>query len=305
MPLPEPRLFAVEIETSTHCNWRCVFCPVSIAPKPKRSMPIDLFQQIVDKAAAHPTVQFVTFNSYNEPTIDPGFAERVRRLAKTRLRLTLHTNGSGLDAAAIALLTTTRVASRIVFNLPALAEADFRALTGTSALARTVEAIDRAVAAGLPVGLSIQGTAQERRAHLPAIRERYGTLVEQCGPAEVGVVTSDRAGFLRNRYRRDVQASGPLRGCSMPLTWLHVGVNGDCFACCEDYRQQEIFGNIRDGSIDQLLRTPAAERLLRRVFGAEDAPEDFLCRRCWVMARTPAQRPDSSSSSGPSCSNEP
>jgi len=52
----ESRKFAVnrvDIETSSHCNARCVYCPVSIDPKPKRIMGMELFTQIVRQIALY------------------------------------------------------------------------------------------------------------------------------------------------------------------------------------------------------------------------------------------------------------
>ena len=43
----------VDIETCTHCNARCSFCPQSEQPKPKHVMTLDLFQRVVRQIAPY------------------------------------------------------------------------------------------------------------------------------------------------------------------------------------------------------------------------------------------------------------
>lgn len=274
----------LELEVSAHCNWRCEFCPVSIDPKPKASMAMSLFAEILDKAIAHRSIQYVTFNSYNEPLLDVFFEDRVRLLAATRLKLQLHTNGSVLTEATIRLLADSKVLSFIMFNLPAVTRDAFKQVTGSPSLTRTLENLDAALSAGLPVALSIQGTDQELRARLPEFSKRYRAALESPW-TRIGN-TSDRAGVLTNRFGRHLRIVGRLRGCELPLNWLHIGVNGNCFVCCEDYYQRHEFGNIRDGTIEGILRSDAALKLRKAIFGDEDAPADFICRSCLVMQKS-------------------
>jgi hypothetical protein len=275
------RITHLEIETSAHCNWRCQFCPVSLDPKPKASMDMALFDQILQKALDHRTVRWVTFNSYNEPTLDAGFEERVQRLAQTPFRLRLHTNGSMLDARKIDLLARTQVLLFVLFNVPAVTPDAFRAVTGSATFARTLANLDAAIAAGLPVGLSIQGTRAELEQAVPQFVEKYHAILGSPWSRIGG--TSDRAGLLTNRYARGVHLDGPLIGCDITQSWLHIGVHGDCFLCCEDYYQRYVFANIRDGSIAEVTNTPRARELRQQIYGVAEAPADFICRSCLVM----------------------
>jgi len=271
-------VMAVEIEISAHCNWRCRFCPVSVDPKAKSTMEMDLFEEVLAKAEAHKSVQYVTFNSYNEPTLDIHFENRVKKLAKTRLKLALHTNGSLLNKAKVALLRETKVLEFVAFNLPTTREEDFRRMTQSSTFKKTLENIDHAVAEGLPVVFSVQGTREEKIRNIPFLKERYGDLV-----GDVPGSTSDRAGILENEYAQSIQLTGRLTGCMMPLRWIHVSVTGDIFICCEDYHQREVYAHINDGSLAEILESSGAVEIRRRVFGAEDAPSNYICRSCYRM----------------------
>jgi hypothetical protein len=96
----------------------------------------------------------------------------------------------------------------------------------------------------------------------------------------VQTLTADRAGALRGSYHQGVYIDGPLRGCAWPVSHAHFSVTGDMFICCNDYYQREVFGNIRSGSVHEIMTGPAAVLARRRVFGVATAPADYLCRSC-------------------------
>src|SRR5687768_11438955 len=79
------RLKVVSLETTTTCNQKCYFCPVSIAPREDYAMPDEMFDRIVNELTTIPTLEAVFLQSYNEPTVDRRFVELCQTLfAKCR-----------------------------------------------------------------------------------------------------------------------------------------------------------------------------------------------------------------------------
>lgn len=269
-------LTTAQIEVTAHCNWGCGFCPVSLDRKPSATMPMPLFEEIIEKIAPYDTIRYVTFHFYNEPTLDRFFAERLAVLRAHGLRLRLFTNASRLTEEKIALLRQGDTLFQLVVNLPALDEDSFRDLTGTRGLARTLAGVEAALDAGLPMEMVVNGGGDDARRRLGELRERF----EPRGVAVRSTLLSDRAGSLAEDYHQDVRVEGRLRGCGWPVNHAHFSVAGDMFICCNDYYQREKFGNIRSGSVHELMTGEAAVRLRRRVFGVDDAPDDYLCRTC-------------------------
>jgi hypothetical protein len=75
-----------------------------------------------------------------------------------------------------------------------------------------------------------------------------------------------------------------LRGCnqmgSRPLQHLHITAEAKCLLCCEDYDERYVIGDLTSQTIADVLAGPEAARLRRWTYGLEQAPDDFICRRC-------------------------
>ena len=277
----------LEIETSTHCNYRCEYCPSAVKSKRIDYMSMELFDEIITKAENSKKIKAVTFHSYNEPTIDKYFEERILRLAKTNIKLLLHTNASNLDEKKIKILKESNILSMVIINLPSLDEQSFKNMTGYPNFSTTIKNIDNAVENELPVRFSIQGTINEVNQNYAGIKNKYGDLVHDITSYvdKYNGYSSDRAGILKNKYDRNVNIEEKyLYGfCTQMLNWLHISVNGNIFICCNDYFNNEVYGNISDCEIDELAQCEKAQILRKMIFGYIEAPNDFICRKCIDM----------------------
>lgn len=274
----------LEIEICTHCNWRCKYCPVSLNPKKKEIMPMDIYNEIISKAEKYGKIKTIVLNSYNEPTIDCFFEERIKRLAQTNIKLQLHTNASNLSKEKIILLKESDVLSSICFNLPSIDKEIFEYMTGTANFKRTISNIDAAISYGLPVKFSIQGTKEELKQNLPFIKEKYGDLIDDNID---NWKTFDRAGILKNQYNQHVYINDSLYGlCYRVLNNMYLSVRGEAFICCNDYFQKETYGNILYYEIDELLNSKDAQSIRKKVFGQMESSNDFICRKCIDMKHT-------------------
>lgn len=90
-----PRLVAVE--TTNHCNAKCVFCPNNALARDKGPMCDELFAKIIEDCREFPLPAIEPFIQ-GDPFSDPKILERLelirRRLPDTKLRL--YTNGYGM-----------------------------------------------------------------------------------------------------------------------------------------------------------------------------------------------------------------
>src|SRR5699024_2040209 len=110
--------------------------------------------------------------------------------------------------------------------------------------------------------------------NLSQLKERYETLGVMVEPT----MTCDRAGDVRGVYLQDVHVSGQLTGCGWPLTHANISVSGDLFLCCNDYYQREIFGNVMDGYLCDIMRGGVATKARLMMFGVSEGEDGVRCR---------------------------
>ena len=75
-----------------------------------------------------------------------------------------------------------------------------------------------------------------------------------------------------------------LRGCeqlgSRPFEHLHVTATAKAVLCCQDYYEKLTVGDLKTQTVAEILGGETMARLRRWTYGVEEAPADFLCRRC-------------------------
>jgi len=275
-------LLYVSLETCTSCNHRCPFCPVSVSPREREVMTQELFESILDQiveAGGRGTVVFLS--NYNEPTIDPLFEERVLALFARGLPVSLLTNASHLDPDRAARLEAAGQFRYVGINLPTLDPERYERLHGTRDLARVLANIDALAARRLAQESAIVVLGDEDEAHrrdAEEIRARFEPGGWWVRPFKI------RSRPASGTFVPEPPAKKRLRGCeqmgSRPFEHLHVTATAKAVLCCQDYYEKLTVGDLRTQSVAQILGGDTMARLRRWTYGVEEAPDDFLCRRC-------------------------
>jgi SAM-dependent methyltransferase/pyruvate-formate lyase-activating enzyme len=277
------RLQLVSIETTSTCNQKCHFCPVSIAPRAPQVMAQQLFVQIADQLTElRATLQAVFLHSYNEPTTDPDLVQRVCVLKERRLPVAFNSNGSRLSPPLVDGLIELGGIDFLSVNLSTLSPERYRNERGTRHLEQVLKNLDtigdRPVARIMEVAVLGHGDEDHQR-RADSIRERL---------AETRFVVkayriNDRAGALAQGLRPR-RAHRRLRGCdnlgSRPLQHLHITSAGTCVLCCQDYHERHVVGDVNRQTVREVLAGAELSRLRRQIYGLEPAPDDLLCRQC-------------------------
>ena len=275
-------LLYVSLETCTSCNHRCPFCPVSVDPRDKEVMSQELFTSLVDQVVEAGGRNVVVFlSNYNEPTVDPLFEERCRLLFERRLPISILTNASHFDPDRAARLEAMGRFRYVGVNLPTLDPERYLKLHGTKDLARVVANVDAMRARSLAEETAIVVLGDEDEAHrrdVAAIRERFEPKGWQVKPFKI----RSRPGS--GTFVPEPPAKKRLRGCdlmgSRPFEHLHVTATAKAVLCCQDYYENLTVGDLKTQTVAELLGGDTMARLRRWTYGVEEAPADFLCRRC-------------------------
>jgi MoaA/NifB/PqqE/SkfB family radical SAM enzyme len=275
-------LLYVSLETCTSCNHRCPFCPVSVSPREREVMSQELFESILDQVVEVGGKKTVVFlSNYNEPTIDPLFEERVHALFARGLPVSLLTNASNLGRDRAARLSARGRFRYVGINLPTLDPERYERLHGTRDLARVLANIDALPASDLSAESAIVVLGDEDEAHrrdVEEIRARFEPRGWKVRPFKI------RSRPASGTFVPEPPAKKKLRGCeqmgSRPFEHLHVTATAKAVLCCQDYYEKLTIGDLKTQTVAQILGGETMARLRRWTYGVEEAPEDFLCRRC-------------------------
>lgn len=264
-----------QIENSTFCNHKCWYCQNAYLPtKPSRSMPMDLFNLILDRIEAHYTKEHlseISFATYQEPPLDPLFRERLLELTRRNFRYWFFSNAFGITPDLTKFLVRERIAiAFFAFNLPAIDADAYTRLVGAPQrnIALIRENLDYLFAHLDALGANVKMVVHGDNSpdHVEQLRRMHEFVAgrERVSVVKAGVM--DRAGMLKGVGRlAGTSHNGERIECMVHhLDNLYVGIDGNVYLCAHDFHQESTFGSLTTHSIAELLGSTAREVAVNR-----------------------------------------
>lgn len=268
MPKFELPLFErLEIETQSHCNRSCWFCPrvydrsgayLNADGTPIRAqMPTDLIVQILDQAQEMGFDGLVSFHFYSEPLIDKRNTELACAARARDMKPYLHTNGD--------------------------------VLRNNDALCTAVSELYDYIVVGIYDYTTNDELEAEQifwRAKLPDADLKFSTIGE--GEARTAKSMSiPRAIVPTDRRIAVPDLTFPNGPCHRPLIRMFLRYDGEMCFCCEDMNADFTLGNIHTSTLEDLWYSDRHAEFTRDlVAGHRD--KYLLCRNCPLSPSAPA-----------------
>lgn len=264
----------LQIETTTACNARCVFCPYPGLKRWKTNMNRDLFERIIRDAETHAEdYGEVCLQGLGEPLLDPHILERIRFVRATfgsGVGISIYTNGSRLTPNIARELFEAGM-TYLVISLNAATSEQRAATMGLSdweQVTRTAET----VRLRWPSQVQIRGI--EARDLMDARDERDFRV--RWGRNAVLVREGNWAG--RDRGFRGAPHREP---CGRALRQVMVLVDGRVSLCCFDAEGEVIVGDLRTQRLRDIWRGERAKyRELHQLGQRAEIP---ICARCTAI----------------------
>lgn len=277
------RLKIATIEASSVCNQACYFCPVSTDRRAAESMSLEFYERVVEQVAQfRETLDGVFMINYNEPTVDPRFLDQVRILTRHGLKAAVNTNGSGLKPAVVDEILKLGGLGYLSVNLSTIDRENYIRDRGRDHLDKVLQNLDYVKNFQIAAQMDIAVLGEEDEEH-----ERQFTGITRRFEGSCFTVKKfpimNRGGWIEkgNRPPEPIRALG---GCenlgSRPIEHVHINPKGECIMCCQDYGNDYVIGDLRESDLTDILSGDRAATIRRQVYGLEEAPDDFLCRRC-------------------------
>lgn len=271
----------IQIEPTSVCNFRCVFCYQTDEPFTKKSnghmgmMTLDTFKRVVDEIEGQ--IEAVTMASRGEPLVCPDIDKMLAYASGKFLALKMNTNASLLSEAKCHAILQADV-STLVFSADAAAEPQYSQLRVGGSLEKTLANVKR--------------FAEIKRTQYP--KSRMITRVSGVKVDASGDLTDmekfwgdyvDQVAFVAYNPWEDAY-DAPLSHVDTPCSdlWrrLFVWWDGRANPCDVDFRSTLAVGSAKDQTVSALWRSPQYEKL-RADHLAKKRSELSPCNRCTVI----------------------
>lgn len=271
----------LQIEPSSLCNYRCVFCFESDKTFTRRSagfmghMPLDLFRRIIDEV--HGKIEFLSLASRGEPLLCPDIEKMLAYTKGKFLNLKMNTNASLLDESKCHAILQGGVKT-LVFSADAASEPLYSQLRVGGKLDKVLANVERfrkirtTQYPDTNIITRVSGVKVSDQQDLDAMQSLWGELVDQVA-------------FVNYNPWEDTYHS-PVNGISQRCSdlWRRMFVwwDGKVNPCDVDYKSTLSVGNILDSGVARLW---CSERYtaLREAHCAGSREELEPCRRCSVI----------------------
>ncbi len=255
VPLVTP--YAIMIDPSGACNFKCCFCPCNNADEKgserHKIMSFDLFKKIIDGVAQfEKKVPIIDLYGLGEPLLNKDFVKMVKYLKEKdccdMIRTT--TNGSLLNRRLIDELVDSGI-DYIKISIEGLAASDYKQLCDVDVdfdeivanIAYLYEKSRGKLEIGTKIIASVFKSLEDRQRYLdlfsPITDYTYIRNVQTNWAEFDGMVVPE--GTEDGKYCNN--KIPPYDICSYPLTHMIVHSNGDIGLCCYDWKHETSYTN--------------------------------------------------------------
>ena len=271
----------LQIEPSSICNYRCVFCFESDKTFTRRSsgfmghMSLDLFQRIIDEI--HGKIEFISLASRGEPLLCPDIEKMLAYTRGKFLNLKMNTNASLLDESKFHAILQGGVKT-LVFSVDAASEPLYSQLRVGGKLDNVLANIERFQkirATQYPDAnliTRVSGVKMSDQQNLDEMQSFWGEL-------------ADQVAFVNYNPWEDTYHS-PVNGISQSCSdlWRRMFVwwDGKVNPCDVDYKSMLSVGKFTGGNIGKIWRSTEYD-VLREIHKTKARQQKEPCRRCSVV----------------------
>jgi len=271
----------LQIEPTSICNYRCVFCYQTDNNFNKRStgfmghMKLKTFKQIIDQAEGN--IEFISLASRGEPLLCPEIKEMLSYTRNKFLNLKINTNASLLDEEMSHSILESGVKT-LVFSADAADKKLYSELRVNGKLEKILKNIKRFKEikkkhySKSKIITRVSGVKVNKKQDLDEMEKYWGGLVDQV--AFVNYVPWE------NVYKSEF--SEVSKPCSDLWRRMFVWWDGKVNPCDVDYKSELSSGNILNNNISYLWKSEKYNKL-RKKHLEKMRNKIAPCNRCVVI----------------------
>jgi MoaA/NifB/PqqE/SkfB family radical SAM enzyme len=289
--LPYPKQIILDVHS--YCNARCTICPYdSLKGKnPMGVMEVGLFEKIIDDfanlAEANSFKGKVLLCNMGDPFFRADVIDRIKYIIRSGLEFNIQTNAYLLSPELTDRLVESGFNGHILISIHGISPKIYKEIMGLD-IHRTLANVDYLIEHYPKDKISVQAIPY----HWPRGEARRVRKYWRDRRISVRMpLPNNRAGLLP--AIKDVPKKS-LVACTQnrPLGEMVICFNGDVILCCNDMAQQEIVGNLRGKTIQEVWNGDGFVTKVRQIYCGASSSEGFICKTCEFgkMSKSPVRR---------------
>jgi len=283
----------IDIEVTNHCNLGCYMCPVGTRAmkRPRGYMAMELVEKLCGELKDGP-VGGVRLIRWGEPAMHPRFLEILRKLKETGTMVHFNTNGTLLDRDMIRKIIDLEVDS-VKFSFQGVDKASYEEMRHGSSWDKLMENIRlmnelRGNREKPYIQISTTTTAETQEqidgfialvSPLCDYSNVGRTKLSHLNVEDMRISEQRKQEFLDLRKKENLIRRRP-DGCPEAYDKLSVNWDGTVSACCGDYDNELLVGDLNRETLREIFQG-AAIRRIREALSRDDYGGLPLCRDCY------------------------
>lgn len=279
-----------QIETTSHCNARCIMCDIDEWNREIKTMPDELFHTILNNLKEHVNdIKTVTIQLGGEPLLDKKLENRIIQLKEIGIRrVVFSTNGSLMNKQRAIRILESGV-DEVYFSIESIDKEVYekirRNLNFQTVMDNICQFIDLRNQLQSSVSIRIRSIVMnETKKSI----EEFIQFWEQTLDTERGdrVYAKLIHSFGNQKNIQELEENKELNELPCYALWNSFNIlsDGRVVLCCQDLRATYLLGNINDSPIQEIWNTSSTLQAVREKHLKNGRNSIAMCKNCNVWS---------------------
>ncbi len=282
----------IDIELTNHCNFKCLMCPcgTGVMRRAKGFMDKETFDKIITEIKDTGTA--LRFIRWGEPLLHKDLLSYIKKVKENGIICHINTNASLLTEDISKKLIDLELNS-IKLSFQGVDEHSYEQMRINGDFNQIIQNIKQLHELRgdkeFPYIHAATTTTYESAKQIAIFKEKMNkicdlvtigkTKLEHIEEDETALNRREKGVLLELKQKQSLQKKR-FNTCPEVFGKLSINWNGDVSACCMDYDNKMILGNIHKASLSEIWASPLLESY-RKILGEKRFEELELCRECY------------------------
>jgi len=251
----------MQVETTSLCNLRCVFCPYPMMTRSRQFMHFAHFESFLEKQCGH--LKSIGLHHFGEPFLDANLPKYIKKCSDLGIQTTISTNATKVNPDN-ALSVVEAGVSRIIISLDATTSQTYRKLRVKGDFSAAIEGAKSLLQAKLQTGALTYIQVQfivtpENEMEADEFKEYWNG---KAGLDQVVIRDERTHGGQIERHDAYIKRKTERQPCRYLWESLVILANGDVTICCKDFDGKAVLGNIfTGGTLEEIWNGDELQKL--------------------------------------------